>query len=134
MPFYPKGFAAAFKGDIDIDVDTIRASLMNTTHSFNNAHDFWNDVSANVIATVTLTGVTSTFSGDIATLDANDPTWTSVGSGSTARYVVFWKDTGTPSTSPLISSNQLASDIPTNGGNITGTIDVLGFGYVDVTP
>jgi len=53
--------------------------------------------------------------------DAADITFTAVTSGSTAKAIVIWKDTGTPSTSPLLVYIDTITGFPlaTNGGDIT---------------
>lgn len=59
----------------------------------------------------------------VTVLDCADPAWTSVDAG-TPAYVIFYKSTGTASTSPLISA--MENTTPTNGGNYTITINTNG--------
>lgn len=59
----------------------------------------------------------------VVVLDCADPAWTSVDAG-TPAYVIFYKSTGTASTSPLISA--MENTTPTNGGNYTITINANG--------
>jgi hypothetical protein len=55
---------------------------------------------------------------DLVALDAADPTWTALASGSTIVGFVVYKDTGTPSTSKILGYIDV-TDTPTNGGDIT---------------
>lgn len=105
------------KGDIDLENDTIKIALIDTgSYSFSAAHDFWDDAIAGLVGTpVTLTS--KTFTGGV--FDAADPTWIAV-TGAQSEAVIIFKDTGTPSTSPLIAYFDTATGLPVtpNGGNI----------------
>lgn len=85
-------------------------------------HDFWNDVSANVVGTPQ-TLANKTTSAGVA--DCDDVTFTAVSSGSTVAYLVLYKDTGTPATSQLIACYDTATGLPitTSGADITIRID-----------
>lgn len=87
------------------------------------AHDYINDVSANEVTGtgvsaggVTLTSATTTVTGttNTVTLDAADVTGISV----SACYAVEYVDTGTPSTSPLLSITDVSEG---SGVNVTVT-------------
>lgn len=114
------------QADIDWLVDTIKVVLLKTGGSdyvFNSAHDYLNDVpgGATRVATATLAGKTST--GGVA--DCTDPTFSAVAAGSTVGAVLFYKDTGSEPTSPLILYVDTATGLPlaTNGGDITLVVD-----------
>lgn len=51
--WYPNGIRALANKETDWDTDTIKMALMGTGHSFNDAHDFWNDISANDYSSAT---------------------------------------------------------------------------------
>jgi len=51
---YPLGLAALLTGDVDVVADTIKAVLVDDGYVYSSAHDFLDDVSAYVLATVTL--------------------------------------------------------------------------------
>lgn len=80
---------AEFIGDatIDLDADTFKAELYNSTHVFTATHDFRNDISANALATANgytnpgqnLASVTWVESAGTVTFDAADVTWTASG-------------------------------------------------------
>lgn len=45
--WYPKAQVNFQAGDIDYDTGTIKMALVTSSHSFNDTHEFWNDVSTN---------------------------------------------------------------------------------------
>ncbi len=109
MSFY-NSFKGRLDGSIDWENDTIKAMLMTDTYSQNIDTDvFKDDVSGEATGTgysaggVELTGASITIdtSSDLAKYDANDASW--LASTITAYGVVLYKDTGTPSTSPLVA-------------------------------
>ena len=65
----------------------------------------------------------------VVVLDCADPSWTSLDAG-TPAYVIFYKDTGTASTSPLICA--MENSVASNGGNYTITINANGLLMVAV--
>jgi hypothetical protein len=95
---------------------TMKAALMKAAASYSPAHDFYDDISADVVATATVTGK-SVSSG---VFDAGDVLFADVTTGETVDAVVLYLDTGTPGTSRLVAWIDGAS-ISTNGGNITVT-------------
>ena len=104
---------------ISLDTDTIRVALVRNDYAQNLATDeFYTSISAHVLGTPqTLANKTITN----GVFDADDVTWTAVTAGSTSEGVVIYKDTGTPSTSPLLAYIDVITGFPlaTNGGNIT---------------
>lgn len=109
-------------GSIDLDTDTIKIALVTSSYTPDiDAHDFWDDVSANEVAasgtyaaggaTLTCT-VTQDDTDNEGVFDATDVSWTSA--TITARYAVIYKSTGVAGTSPLIcvidfGSNQVST-------------------------
>lgn len=76
--------------------------------------------------TVTDGGVTWANVGrGVLLIDAADPSWTTINPGTlTGAYIVFYKDTGTQSTSPVILYWDLGgSSSATNGGAFTAQLD-----------
>ena len=99
--------------------DTIKAALATGSYTPNqDTHDYWNDVSANELASgsgyttggVTLGTKTRTYDtgSNTVRLDAADSAWTFSASVS-FRYVVIYKDTGVASTSPLLGYADLTA-------------------------
>lgn len=103
---------------VSLDTDTIKAALVSSAYTPNMSTDeFWSTVVANVL------GTPQTLSSKAITLgvfDAADVTFTAVASGSTAKYVAIYKDTGLSSSSPLIALLDVITGFPyaTNGGDI----------------
>lgn len=116
---------------VDWDADTMKLDLVDSADYTPNTatHDFHDDVTgAGIVATVTLSGITTT----AGTLDCSDPTFTAV-SGDQSELLVFWKDTGTPSTSPLaFKFDTFTSGMPVtpNGGDIIVTINASGIATI----
>lgn len=124
-----------FTGLLDVSTDTIKCALLDSGYTPNQDTDeFWSGVSANEVSGTgytangqVLTGVTLTYNAGTNTLmvDCADPTW----SGATItgiRYAVFYKDTGTPSTSPLISYMDFITDQDVTTANLSIAIPVTG--------
>jgi hypothetical protein len=108
---------------VDLVDDTIKVALIDTgTYTFSAAHDFYDDVSSAVVGTPQ-TLASKTVTGGV--FDAADVTFTALSGGTVEAYVIY-KDTGTPSTSPLIGYfDSVASGLPLtpNGGNVTLAFD-----------
>lgn len=109
---------------IDLDTDTIKVALVNTStdYTYSSAHQYYSSVTHYSGTTdQTLTSITTT--GGV--FDAADATFTSVAiSGSkTVQALVIYKDTGSAATSPLIAYIDGFTAVTPNGGNITVTWD-----------
>lgn len=109
---------------IDMDTDTIKVALVNTTtdYTYSSAHQFLSSVT-------TYSGTTDQTLGSITVtngvFNAASATFTSVAiSGSkTVQALVIYKSTGTGSTSPLIAYIDGFTAVTPNGGNISITWD-----------
>lgn len=116
---YGKGKEKFGAGSINWGSDTIKVALVLSAYTVNlSTHEFYSDISANVLGTPqTLGSKTST----LGVFDAADPTWAAVASGSTVKAAVIYKDTGVAGTSPLIAYVDTITGFPlaTNGGDIT---------------
>ena len=115
---YAKGKEKILSASINLPSDTIKASLLSSSYTANLSTDeFWSTISANLLNTSQTLGSKSVTAG---VFDAADVTFTAVTSGSTVKAVVIWKDTGTPSTSPLLVYIDTITGFPlaTNGGDI----------------
>lgn len=117
--YYTLGINAFALAAINFSSDTIKAALISTSYTPNLTTDqYFNIVPGGaVIAAGVALSSKSTAGGACS---AANVLWTSV-SGSAASYVLIYKDTGTPSTSPLICLIDTASGLPVtpNGGDIT---------------
>jgi len=118
--FYGKTAQGLMNGaiTIDFDTDTLKIGLLGSGYTPDvDADDYWDDVSAQEISdssytaggeTLTIT-VTYDSANNRAEADCADPSWTFDGTPSPA-YAVLWKDTSTPSTSPLIGYWELSGN------------------------
>lgn len=115
---------------IDFDTDNIDVSLLDQTDSgtITAATVDYDEVdTATVVAT---TDVASPTVGTVGTgvFDAADTTFSSV-TGDAADYLVLWKNSGTPATSPLaVTFDSATTGLPVtpNGGNIVVTWNASG--------
>jgi len=127
ITFYNNAKVFLQDGTIDLDTDTIKVALVTGYSQDIDAHDFWDDVSGSEIsatnysaggATLANSDVTVDTGNDRAVWDADNVTWSSLGAPSgSISHAIGYKDTGTPSTSPLIFAMEIATD--SNGGDYT---------------
>lgn len=138
--FYGPAFVSAFNGLIDFDTDTIKVALLTSAYTPNqDAHDFFNDITNEVVGTgytaggATLAGASITYTGGTNTLklDGNDVSWPA--STITARYAVIYKSTGTASTSPLIALVDFGADVVSTAGAFSIVWDAAGIATVVVS-
>lgn len=102
---YPKGLAAFMSGSINLTTDTIKCVLLTSSYSYSAAHQVLSDLTGTVATSGALTGKSVTGGVFVATI----PPFVGL-TGSTVARVVFYKDTGSSSTSPLISYHDTKSD------------------------
>ena len=104
----------------DLPTDTIKGALVNTTtdYTYSAAHQDIADVTQYSGTTDQTLGSKTTTSG---VFDAADLTFTSVviSGGKDVEAVVHYKDSGTPSTSPLICYHDNFTAVTPNGGDIS---------------
>jgi hypothetical protein len=116
--FYDLGRKYILDGSLVPASDTIKAALVKSAYTPNLAtHQFYSDISANVLNTPQALGSKTTTAG---VFKAANVTFSSVTLGDTASYVAIYKDTGVAGTSPLIALFDTISGFPfaTNGGDI----------------
>ena len=117
-------FGGGVHGAVDWDADTIKVALTDegTDTPAPATDQDYADISAGTVGTPeTLASVTIDSVAE-GTVDAADVTFTSV-SGNSIESYTYYKDTGTPSTSPLLIYIDSATGLPLtpNGGDITIT-------------
>ncbi len=111
ITFYNQ-FKKKINGTITWTSDTIKVMLVTASYSPDiDAHDFIDDASANEVSGTNYTAGGATLGSKTATVDntndwtsydAADASWATV-TFSLARYGIIYKDTGTPSTSPVVA-------------------------------
>ena len=119
---------------IDFDTDTIKVGLITAaTAPVAATHDLWNDFTATEVSGTNYTTGGATLTVTVAeaagtvTVDSDDPQWLESGAGfANARYAILYKDTGTPSTSPLVCFLDFTTDKGNTTGNLTIQMDALG--------
>lgn len=126
---------------IDLDTDTIKVMIVDSTYTpVKASHTFKSDLTGEVSGTnytargQAIAGVTLALDTGVLEWAHNDPTWLqSAGGFSNGRTFVWYKDTGTDSTSPLIMYQQEASnfgnvagDLILDGSAATGVLNVTG--------
>lgn len=116
---YDKGRQAFLEGGIAWLTDTIKLLLATSGYTPNLAtHQYVSDVGGGneVVRSGAFAGKSST----AGVADANDVTLSAV-TGSTATYIIIYKDSGVDASSPLIACIDTATNLPVtpNGGDIT---------------
>lgn len=124
---YPKWKEASMQGASNSSLaGTVKVALVDTgVYTYSASHEFYSSVSSAVIGTPATLG-SKTYTGGV--FDAADPTISGV-SGNSAEALVFFIDTGTPSTSRLVSFHDTGwTNLPVtpNGGDITIQFDAAG--------
>lgn len=119
--------------EIDFDSDTVKAMLCTSTYAPNqDTHRYKSSVTNEVTGTgytaggVTLANKTVVYTAATNTLalDADDPSWSTA--TITARYLVFYIDTGTASTSPVLAYVDFGADVSSTAGTFTYQIPAAG--------
>lgn len=127
-------YGATAGNRVDWVTDTIKVALTTNTFTPNqDTHDFFNDVTNEVVGTgytaggITLTGKSvsyDTASNETRLISSLNPSWTA--SSFTARWAIIYKDTGTASTSPLLGYVDFGGDETVSSGTFTITWDATG--------
>lgn len=136
---FTKMYKSLFNKEIDWDTDTIKMALVYNTSSTPVYYDddYFDDISDEVSGTgytsggEIITSKTITTSDNVLTLDFENVSWTS--STFDATGAVLYLDTGTPSTSPLMTYIHFDGEtLSPNDGTLTITINASGFLTVTV--
>lgn len=124
---------SALNKEIDYDTDTVKVMLCTSSYSPNqDTHQYKSDVTNEVSGTgytaggTTLANKTVTYDAASNTLklSCDNPSWASA--TITAHYAVFYVDTGTASTSPLLCYWDFGADVSASAGTFTLTIPTSG--------
>lgn len=124
---------------IDFNTDTIKVALVTSSYTPSaSGHATFADIGAVEVSGtgytaggLTLSGVSLTETGGVATFDADDVVISQSGVGFTnARYAIIYKDSGTPNTSTLL----VYSDLGADRGNVAGDLSLQwnALGILDV--
>lgn len=115
-------------GGIDLDTDTFKVMLCTSSYTPSQDNDdFINDASSAEVtgtnytaggATLGSTTVTQDNTNNRGVFDAADASWTTA-SIANIHYIVVYKDTGTPATSPIVAVYDIGSDVTVINGTFT---------------
>lgn len=118
-------------GSIALLTDNIKVALLSSAYTPDvDAHEFFDDVSSYEITVVnyspggellTSKTITQDNTDNEGVFDAADTVWTNATGTITAGFAVIYKDSGTPSTSPLISYIDFGADKTSENANFTIT-------------
>ena len=98
LPVYPKGGEKMLSGAINFSADTVKVRMLPASYVYDAGHEFLSQVSAGVGTDQTLANKSIT--GGV--FDADDADFGAIAAGSSMGYVLLYKDTGNPATSPLL--------------------------------
>ena len=126
---YPLYKQALLDADVNVDLiaGDVKAVLVDLAdYTFNNAHDFLDDVpvGARVATSANLIGKSVTN----GTFDCDNFTWTAV-TGDQSEAVIFYIDTGVAGTSRLVvflDTGITGLPVTPNGGDINFNVDAAG--------
>lgn len=130
---YGLALQSLVSGQINFTGSTVKAILLTSSYSPNqDTHRFKSDLSGEAVGTgytaggVTVTSKTATYASgtNTLTLGCADVVWAAA--TVSARYIAFYVDTGTASTSPLISYVDFVSDVTSTGGAWTYPVPTAG--------
>lgn len=121
-------------GEVDYISGTAKCALCSSSYTPNqDTHQFYSDLTNEVSGAgyttggVTLTSKTNAYntSTNTVALDAADPTWATI-TIAEIRFAVFYIDTGTPSTSSLLSYMDFEANYAPSAQSFTVTLPAAG--------
>lgn len=114
---YPKGAEKILSGAVNLATNTIKAALLPSAYTYSTAHEFLSQLGARVGTDQELQN--KTIANGV--FDADDLDFGTFAPGSTIKAVALYKDTGNPSTSPVLLYFDVVTGLPmqTNGGGVT---------------
>jgi len=131
---YGLGMQSFYSKEVNFATDTVKVMLCSSGYTPDqDAHRYKSSVTNEVSGTgytargLTLTSKTLSYDSpsNTLTLDAADPTWTAT-TLSGVHYAVFYVDTGSDGTSPLISYMDFQSDYATTAQDFTIVLPATG--------
>lgn len=133
-------YPLSYRHGFEFLTDTIKVALLTSSYTYNAAHEFFSDLTAEVVGSgytaggETLTGAAASFDTPSATgsFTFTNPAWT--GASFTCRSAAFYKSTGVAGTSPLYGLINFGSDVVPTSGTLTLTIPGTGLFRVQLNP
>jgi hypothetical protein len=124
---------ALANAEVDFDTATVKVLLTTSAYAYDqDTHKYKSDVTNEVTgtgytaggATLATKTVTYTAGTNTTALDAADPSWSA--STITARKAVFYIDTGTAATSPILCVWDFGADESSSAGTFTLQLNTSG--------
>lgn len=116
---FPKGAEKILSGAVNLQAGTIKATLVPNTYAYGATHEFVSSLGTRIGTDQTLSN--KSVSGGV--FDADDLDFGLLPPGNTVKAVVLYRDTGNPSTSPVLfyfdSGPSVGLPFTTNGGALT---------------
>ena len=131
---YEKLSKVLWSGGLDWTTDDVKVALVGSGYTPDMfADEFWDTPEADEISGTGYTAGGQSIAGAVITdnddgtvvIDCDDPVWTTT-TLSGIRFAVFYKDTGTPSTSPLLLYVDFETDLSTSGIDFSIAIPASG--------
>lgn len=124
---YPKWKETVMQGTANTSLaGTLKVALVDTgTYTYSSAHQFYSSVTG--VAGTPVTLASKTYTNGV--FDAADVTFTAVALGNNLEALVFYVDTGTAATSPLVAyldTGITNMPVTPNGGDISVTWNASG--------
>lgn len=119
---YTTGLLNLANGNVDYLTDNIAILLTDNTYAFNVAHEYVSDVSASEVSGTgysrkAISSKTITLTGNVVTFDCGDISYTAMSTSEDLASAIFYKETGTDNTSPLVAHIDF-EDISTSNSDI----------------
>lgn len=111
--WYPKGLEHFASGDVNFLTVNIKAALVTSAYAPASTDEFLSTISGISGAIVSRSGNISGKSVTGGVLNCSNFTIPLVPNGHVIKYVVFYKDTGSDATSPLILVDDTGNNLPT---------------------
>ena len=135
--YYNNYFEQVMKGVFDHSADTFKCALTTSTYTFVKTHDFFDDITNEVVGTgytaggetLTTLSVTQDDTNDRAVVDFDDVEWTT--STITARSAIFYKVVGSAATDILWCEVDFGADFSSSATTFRIEIDADGFQALD---
>lgn len=105
---YPRGMEKILSGQIDLSASTIKAALLTDAYTYSTSHEFLSQCGARVGVDQTLNNVS--VNGGV--FDADDLDFGPIAPGPNLKAVVIYKDTGNPTTSPVLFHYDTVAGLP----------------------
>lgn len=135
--WYGNALVHCLTDGIDLTDGSVKVALCTSSYTPDqDADEFFDDITNEVSGTgytaggETLTSVAVTYTGasNVCKLDADDVTWSTA--TITARIAVYYYDTGTAGTSPLICYDDAGSDVSSTAGDFKLTVNTGGIATI----